>query len=96
MNTKLKCLLCQARIKIKSTFDNISVDGYWTDWNAWSTCTATCGGGTRYRERTCIEPQYGGDYCLGDATETEACDSVFCPGLLSSSKDSLVCNSLNL
>jgi len=58
------------------------VNGYWSDWNLWSTCTVTCDGGTRHRERTCIEPEYGGDYCLGESSETEACGTTFCPGIV--------------
>ena len=42
----------------------------------------TCDGGTRHRERTCIEPEYGGDYCLGESSETEACGTTFCPGIV--------------
>lgn len=58
----------------------ISVDGEWSDWTPWSTCTATCGGGTRKKNRTCSEPKYGGKYCDGEEAETDMCNVDPCPG----------------
>ena len=42
---------------------------------AWSSCSESCGSGTRNRTRKCDnpEPQHGGEVCVGDAVETEAC-----------------------
>ena len=41
------------------------VDGNWTVWMEWSTCSVTCENGTQIRTRNCSnpEPQYGGDNC---------------------------------
>uniref|UniRef100_A0A1I8IIC6 SRCR domain-containing protein n=1 Tax=Macrostomum lignano TaxID=282301 RepID=A0A1I8IIC6_9PLAT len=36
------------------------VDGSWTQWSAWQTCSALCGGGTKTRQRNCTAPQFGG------------------------------------
>ncbi|XP_059164384.1 SCO-spondin-like [Physella acuta] len=55
------------------------VDGYFTSWSQWSTCTATCGGGTQWRNRTCIPPQYDGLDCSGDANTTQPCNTQPCP-----------------
>ena len=56
------------------------VDCTWTQWNAWVTCSVTCGGGTQDRERTKNAAQHGGDDCVGDDTENQACNANPCPG----------------
>ncbi|KAI8485010.1 hypothetical protein Bbelb_372560 [Branchiostoma belcheri] len=58
------------------------VDGGWSDWGPWSTCSVTCGVGTETRDRTCTNPApaNGGADCDGPAQETQACDTgVSCP-----------------
>ena len=46
----------------------------WDLWSAWSSCSETCGTGTRYRDRGCNDPIPGdADVCLGDDTDSEAC-----------------------
>ena len=45
-----------------------------------STCTVTCGRGTKTYSRKCIEPQNGGEACKGDASTTENCKEKGCPG----------------
>ena len=59
-----------------------SVDGGFTLWSDWSPCTVTCGGGTTTRDRTCTNPtpQYGGNQCDGDTSETTSCYTDSCPG----------------
>lgn len=60
----------------------ILVDGVLTDWNAWQTCTVTCGGGTQQRSRSCYHPKGKpiGKDCVGDTTETQTCATDYCPG----------------
>ncbi|XP_019627144.1 PREDICTED: properdin-like [Branchiostoma belcheri] len=58
------------------------VDGGWSDWGPWSTCSVTCGVGTETRDRTCTNPapENGGADCDGPAQETQECDTgVSCP-----------------
>ena len=57
------------------------VDGGWTEFGAWSTCSATCGGGSQSRQRTCTNPapQYGGRNCQGQAVEKRSCNTHLCP-----------------
>ncbi|KAL3886521.1 hypothetical protein ACJMK2_026506 [Sinanodonta woodiana] len=58
------------------------VDGNWSDWGHWSTCTATCGSWiTRYRSRTCTNPapSIGGANCMGTASYSESCNLGACP-----------------
>ena len=57
------------------------VDGGWTEFGAWSTCSATCGGGSQSRQRTCTNPapQNGGLDCQGEAEEVRSCNTQSCP-----------------
>ncbi|XP_020625947.1 SCO-spondin-like isoform X2 [Orbicella faveolata] len=58
------------------------VDGGWTTWGNWSTCTVTCGGGTQTRSRSCTNPPmaHGGKTCLGLKEMTQDCNKdVMCP-----------------
>ncbi|XP_062592704.1 uncharacterized protein LOC134254174 [Saccostrea cucullata] len=57
------------------------IDGGFTDWSVWSTCTVSCGGGTRTRTRTCTNPapENGGADCVGDRSQTENCNTQECP-----------------
>ena len=57
------------------------VDGAWAPWGAYSTCTLTCGDGTKVRRRTCTEPEpsNGGSDCAGSGTEIASCNEGACP-----------------
>ena len=61
------------------------VDCVWGEYGDWSTCSATCGGGTRTRTRVeAIPASNGGSPCTGSATETTTiwteCNNFACPG----------------
>ncbi|XP_052268386.1 mucin-like protein [Dreissena polymorpha] len=53
-------------------------DGGWATWSSWSSCTATCDGGTsqRYRECTNPTPSPYGQQCHGPNTNFKVC-SIF-------------------
>ena len=57
------------------------VDGAWTDWAQWGSCTKTCGGGRRSRSRTCDNPKpaNGGKECFGDSGDFGDCNVDDCP-----------------
>ena len=59
-----------------------SVDGNWSDWDDWSECPVTCGGGVQNRSRTCTNPPpaFEGESCPGPSDETRACGIIPCPG----------------
>ncbi|XP_052278810.1 A disintegrin and metalloproteinase with thrombospondin motifs adt-1-like, partial [Dreissena polymorpha] len=61
---------------------NCPVNGAWTDWQAWSTCSVSCGNGTHYRNRNCTNPPpaNGGRDCGTDDSVIQNCSSsVPCP-----------------
>jgi len=57
------------------------VDGGWSAYSAWSTCSTKCGAGTQKRTRTCTNPKpaHGGKDCVGPAEETRPCNQGPCP-----------------
>lgn len=59
------------------------VDGAWSSWMNWNTCTASCNGGYRSRARSCSSPQpsLGGHLCDGMPSQTEICNTHGCQGL---------------
>ncbi|KAJ7986246.1 hypothetical protein DPEC_G00337960 [Dallia pectoralis] len=58
-----------------------SVDGNWSSWVSWGTCSVSCGGGTRQRTRLCTSPapQHGGRQCEGNHMHIDYCNSDLCP-----------------
>ena len=69
---KLHCTICAALS---------TVDGGWSDWTQWGSCSASCDEGTRQRSRACNNPspENGGKNCDGDNDETESCNEQACP-----------------
>lgn len=62
------------------------VDGGWSEWTTWSTCSVSCSPGTQYRTRKCNNPspQNRGRDCEGGAfkesdAETRNCKVADCP-----------------
>ena len=51
------------------------INGHWGRWTAYTTCTATCGQGTRTRTRLCDDPtpQRGGNKCAGSGVDRVPC-----------------------
>ena len=57
-------------------------DGEWSDFSAWSACSATCGDqATKQRSRLCISEAMGGKTCHGHSIEITSClDLPKCDG----------------
>ena len=58
-----------------------TVDGGFNTWGEWSVCSRSCDGGAQTRTRTCTNPppMHGGKQCPGPTSETQSCNSHFCP-----------------
>ncbi|KAJ8374864.1 hypothetical protein SKAU_G00054440 [Synaphobranchus kaupii] len=56
------------------------VDGGWSQWAAWSECSAPCGGGAKLRSRQCDNPtpQNGGRGCAGVSEQQKDCNTQHC------------------
>ena len=52
------------------------VDGNWGAWSLMTSCSTTCGPGTKTRRRSCTnpEPAGGGNDCIGLGEETNNCN----------------------
>ncbi|XP_067016400.1 SCO-spondin-like isoform X2 [Acropora muricata] len=57
-----------------------SVNGRWSKWAVWSSCSKTCGSGTQIRVRSCTNPppKYEGK-CVGPNIQTKSCLVKRCP-----------------
>ena len=60
----------------------IIVDGAFSGWIEWTSCSVSCGTGSRSRSRDCTNPspEHGGGNCVGSTTDEEMCNTVPCPG----------------
>ena len=60
----------------------LKVDGRWSEWQVWGTCSKSCGGGVQKRIRGCTNPApaNGGRDCVGELEQTQACNLNACPG----------------
>ena len=60
------------------------VDGGYSDWSEWSDCSASCGGGSQVKVRTCTNPspRNGGIDCkvLGESQIERSCNPEPCDG----------------
>ena len=61
-----------------------TVNGGWNGWGSWTSCTATCEGGTKSRSRSCTNPKpsNGGKPCPGSSRDRPACNTNGCSGML--------------
>lgn len=52
-----------------------AINGQWSIWSRWSSCSTTCGGGQITRTRTCTQPkpEYGGQNCTGENEQHRHC-----------------------
>jgi len=60
------------------------VNGGWGEWPEWESCSVSCGGGEQSRFRSCDSPapEYGGDDCTIDGSESseiQSCNENPCP-----------------
>ncbi|KAK6636854.1 hypothetical protein RUM43_010518 [Polyplax serrata] len=68
---------CEEKICIEK---ECPVDGQWSNWSEWSSCTQSFGLRMRQRLRKCDSPpaQEGGKQCLGPEYEKQRCEEIKC------------------
>ncbi|CAF1645569.1 unnamed protein product, partial [Adineta ricciae] len=56
------------------------IDGKFTEWSTWSTCSKPCDSGVQYRNRSCTNPtpSCNGKACTGNSYQTQVCHSHPC------------------
>ncbi len=62
--------------------DACLVNGNWSEWeDGPDGCSVTCGSGSVQQNRSCSNPvpQYGGEDCIGEITQTVPCNNFTCP-----------------
>ncbi|XP_030052234.1 SCO-spondin [Microcaecilia unicolor] len=71
---------CESGILQCTTDPSCHLDGAWSPWGSWSTCSESCGVGSRYRLRECSNPapQNGGRECLGPDQQQRVCHGQDC------------------
>ncbi|XP_075305129.1 adhesion G protein-coupled receptor B2 isoform X3 [Odontesthes bonariensis] len=57
-----------------------SVEGQWSEWGPWSTCSVTCNTGTQQRQRRCSPSVHGWAECKGPHQESRDCTNPSCSG----------------
>ncbi|XP_052809330.1 coadhesin-like [Mya arenaria] len=57
------------------------VNGGWSGWSLWGSCSSSCGIGMQRRDRTCDNPlsSKDGNPCFGDSVDNRICTDVQCP-----------------
>ncbi|KAL1264847.1 hypothetical protein QQF64_005202 [Cirrhinus molitorella] len=66
----------------RSSHEPYGHDGGWSSWGKFGSCSRTCGGGVRSRNRQCNNPvpAYGGRDCPGSTFDYQVCNTEDCPG----------------
>ncbi|XP_049644063.1 A disintegrin and metalloproteinase with thrombospondin motifs 14 [Suncus etruscus] len=66
----------------KSPEQAYGLDGGWSSWSRFGSCSRSCGGGVRSRSRSCDNPPpaYGGRPCQGPMFQYQVCNGDECPG----------------
>ncbi|NXL77816.1 HMCN1 protein, partial [Leptocoma aspasia] len=87
------CAGADVQIQRCST-DLCPVDGNWGQWQSWSQCSASCGGGEQTRVRLCSSPAplNHGRPCPGDSSQISRCNTQACPGGPARAKGSIIGN----
>ena len=67
-------------LKISHPYRVCLVDGKWSTWSMFSSCSKSCGEGRKQRIRLCNSPSplYGGKSCEGDKVDVRSCIVRMC------------------
>ena len=57
------------------------VDGGWSSWGAWGSCSKSCATGLQTRIHNCTNPppSNGGAACVGSSSQSQTCNTETCP-----------------
>ena len=68
-------------IKWLCLISSVPINGGWSPWSSYTSCTRSCGTGNKSRYRTCNSPlpSNGGSACTGLSKETVHCHTQACP-----------------
>jgi len=82
LNGGLDCEAESTESEACNTEPPCPVDGVWSTWQNWGSCSLTCGTGSKMRTRLCDNPApaHGGADCVGDDSSTTDCYLIGCPG----------------
>ena len=69
----------QSSETIACSTQSCPVNGSWRHWESWTSCSRTCGGGTKIRHRSCKGPRHGGRSCIGSTSQSRSCKTHSCP-----------------
>ncbi|KAL4216655.1 Hemicentin-1 [Mactra antiquata] len=60
------------------------VNGNWSEWSQWDSCSTSCEAGIQSRTRSCTNPKPDslGDYCSGPNFDAKLCDNGPCSGII--------------
>ncbi len=72
------------------------VNGGWSAWNDWSSCSRSCGTGSQSRWRSCDHPApaNGGSDCSGPSNQTDSCSMQACTTPIPSTSPTVTRNML--
>ncbi|XP_060581084.1 scavenger receptor cysteine-rich type 1 protein M130-like [Ruditapes philippinarum] len=75
------CVGNDEETKACNSFSCPAINGHWTSWTTWGSCSVTCGGGTKKRTRTCTNPAPSGygRACIGNSEDKDICNRKGCP-----------------
>jgi len=60
------------------------VNGGYSQWSSYGSCSKACGDGIQTRTRSCTKPApaHGGDECEGESSQERDCKVKECPGII--------------
>ncbi|XP_019908484.3 hemicentin-1 isoform X2 [Esox lucius] len=72
----------EAGVAERTIYLKVQINGGYSNWEEWGSCSATCGRGVQQRIRLCNnpEPADGGRSCGGPSLDSRECQTGLCPG----------------
>lgn len=76
-----RCILGNFQLKL-CVRQNCPINGGWSNWSEWGSCSKTCGTALKNITRLCNNPvpEHGGSPCMGDSFKERECATNPCQG----------------